>query len=175
MPRSLTRPQVGTVVWYYAAAPPVAGPLPATVIAAVATAGTGIGSPPPTFDLFVIAIDGTTSKVAAVPFYYGTRPTTGAWCTMPRTFTPPAGVWPSQASEAGAALLQHGVANGSQAAAAGEGEKRAPHASLGAAYNPSAAHDADDNGDDDDDDDDDLPPAPARRSPPAPQRGRPHK
>ena len=95
MPRSLTRPQTGTVVWYFAAAPPVLAPSAAIVIAQVATAGQGVGSPPPTFDLFVIAADGTTSKVAAVPFHYGTRPTSGAWCTMPRVNTPPATVWPS--------------------------------------------------------------------------------
>jgi hypothetical protein len=99
MPRTLTRPQVGNIIWYFAAAPPVAGPLPATVLRQVATAGTGVGSPPPTFDLAVSAVaDGTVSFVAAVPFYYGTRPTTGAWCTMPRINTPAAGVWPSSAN-----------------------------------------------------------------------------
>lgn len=100
MPRSLTRPQTGTVVWYFAAAPPVAVPLMASVIAAVTTAGAGVGSPPPTFDLAVYdpaaaAGAGATAKVAAVPFHYGTRPSSGAWCTMPRVNTPAAGQWPS--------------------------------------------------------------------------------
>lgn len=110
MPRSLTRPQVGTVVWYFAAAPPVAGPLSATVLRQVATAGTGVGSPPPTFDLAVSAVaDGTVSFVAAVPFHYGTRPTTGAWCTMPRVNTPAAGVWPSNFSEGALEYELHGL------------------------------------------------------------------
>jgi hypothetical protein len=83
------------VIWYFAAAPPVNPPLAAVVIAQITTAGTGVGSPPPTFDLMVIAADGTTSKASAVPFHYGTRPTAGAWCTMPRVNTPPAGIWPA--------------------------------------------------------------------------------
>jgi hypothetical protein len=96
MPRSKTRPQVGDIIWYFAAAPPVAGPLPATVLRQVATSGSGVGSTPPTFDLAVSAVaDGTVTFAAAVPFHYGTRPTTGAWCTMPRVNTPAAGVWPS--------------------------------------------------------------------------------
>ena len=110
MPRSLTRPQVGTVVWYFAAAPPVAGPLVAQVMAAVTTAGTGVFSPPPTFDLAVMAAaDAVVTKVAAVPFHYGTRPTTGAWCTMPRVNTPLAGVWPSSFSEGGLDYELHGL------------------------------------------------------------------
>jgi hypothetical protein len=105
MPRSLTRPQIGQTVWYFAAAPPAAVPLVGIVVGAVATAGTGVGSPPPTFDLAVYdpaaaAGAGATSKVLAVPFHYGTRPTSGAWCTMMRVNTPAAGVWPTGNIEA---------------------------------------------------------------------------
>jgi len=38
---------------------------------------------------------GAWSKVTNVPFHYGTRPTSGAWCTMPRINTPAVGAWPS--------------------------------------------------------------------------------
>src|SRR5262245_38453234 len=96
MPRSLTRPQVGQTVWYFAATPPAAAPLSATVVEVITTGGSGVmGSPPPTLDLTVFAADGTTSAVAAVPFHYGTRPTSGAWCTMVRVNAPAAGQWPS--------------------------------------------------------------------------------
>jgi hypothetical protein len=92
------------MVWYYAAAPPVAAPLPAVVIAQIAMAGTGVGSPPPTFDVAFYdptagAGAGAWSKVAALPFYYGTRPASGAWITMPRVNTPAAGLWPSTSDD----------------------------------------------------------------------------
>jgi hypothetical protein len=106
MPRSRLRPQVGHIVWYYAASPPGAAALPAIVVAAVATAGTGVGSPPPTFDVAfydpaAAAGAGAWTKVAALPFHYGTRPASGAWITMPRVTSPgAAGVWPSLSAEA---------------------------------------------------------------------------
>jgi hypothetical protein len=106
MPRSRTRPQVGHIVWYYAASPPAAAALPAIVVAQVATAGTGVGSPPPTFDVAFYdpaagAGAGAWTKVLALPFYYGTRPASGAWITMPRVTSPGgAGVWPSLSAEA---------------------------------------------------------------------------
>jgi len=101
MPRTLTRPIVGTPVWYYSAAPPTGlSPLPATVVALNVGAGSGVFSPPQTFDLEIYdpaaaAGAGAVSKVLAVPFHYGTRPTSGAWCTMPRVNTPAVGAWPS--------------------------------------------------------------------------------
>ena len=33
---------------------------------------------------------------AAVPFYYGARPASGAWCTMMRVNENLAGAWPTQ-------------------------------------------------------------------------------
>src|SRR5262245_28608127 len=96
MPKTLTRPVVGQGVWYYTAAPPTGlVPLPGVVLALVAGGGTGVGSPAPTYDLDVVAADGTHSKAAAVPFHYGTRPASGAWCTMPRVNVPASGQWPS--------------------------------------------------------------------------------
>ena len=100
MPRTWTRPQTGTPVWYYAAAPPAAAALHAIVVALNTGAGSGVGSPPQTFDLTVYdpaaaAGAGAWSKVTNVPFHYGTRPTSGAWCTMPRINTPAVGAWPS--------------------------------------------------------------------------------
>jgi hypothetical protein len=92
------------MVWYYAAAPPVAAPLPALVVAQAATAGSGVGSPPPTFDVAFYDPAANTgaggwTKVLALPFYYGTRPTSGAWITMPRVNTPAAGLWPSTSDD----------------------------------------------------------------------------
>jgi len=99
MPRSLSRPQVGTIVWYYAASPPGAAPLAAMVVNVPTPAGSGFGIPlpgaGPTLDLTVFAAAGTTSAVLGVPFYYGTRPASGAWCTMPRVNQNLAGAWPA--------------------------------------------------------------------------------
>lgn len=85
MPRTLTRPQVGQVVWYFAASPPGTKPLAAMVVNT---------DSPTMFDLTVFAADGTTAPALNVPFHYGTRPTTGAWCTMRRVEENAAGKWP---------------------------------------------------------------------------------
>jgi hypothetical protein len=70
------------------------------MVANVATpAGSGFGmnfpGSGPVLDLTVFAAAGTTSAVLGVPFYYGSRPTSGAWCTMPRVNQNVAGAWPS--------------------------------------------------------------------------------
>jgi len=72
-------------------------------VATPAGSGFGIALPGvgPVLDLTVFAAAGTTSAVLGVPFYYGPRPASGAWCTMPRVNQNLAGAWPaSQAAEA---------------------------------------------------------------------------
>lgn len=92
MPRSLTRPQTGQVVWYYAAAPPVGQPNAALVVNTVDKSTFGLA----VFD----RATGVASYVPSVPFHYGTRPASGAWCTMMRVNEPAAGMWPSSNMEA---------------------------------------------------------------------------
>jgi hypothetical protein len=87
MPRSLTRPQVGTVVWYYAANPPTTTPVAAMVVGTVNRT---------TFDLITFIATGNTAPALAVPYYHLGRPTgAGAWCTMPRVNENVAGKFPS--------------------------------------------------------------------------------
>lgn len=103
MPRSLTRPETGQIVWYYAASPPTVGPLAALVTATVDRTH---------FNLAVFAADASAMTAALnVPFHYGTRPVSGAWCTMMRVNENAPGAWPSQqeASEVGLALELHGL------------------------------------------------------------------
>jgi hypothetical protein len=86
MPRSLTRPQRGTIVWFYAAAPPVGKPSVAIVINSISKTN---------FDLAIFnSADATISFGGNIPFHYGTRPTSGPWCTMPRVNEPASGAWP---------------------------------------------------------------------------------
>ena len=100
MARSLTRPIVGSDVWYYGAAPPVALPQAAKVVAVTTPAGSGFGvGVGPVLTLAVWDAAGAMTAVAAVPFHYGTRPTSGAWCTMPRVNMPATATsWPSGAA-----------------------------------------------------------------------------
>lgn len=86
MPRSIKRPQTGSIVWYYAAAPPVGLPNAAMVVNTVS---------PTSFGLTVFdRAAGTTSYVPAVPYHDGTRPASGAWCTHMRVQEPASGTWP---------------------------------------------------------------------------------
>lgn len=100
MARSDTRPIVGDIVWFYAAAPPGTWPSAALVVNIATAAGSGFGVPlpgsGPVLDLVVWAAAGTSSVVTGVPFYYGTRPATNiAWCTKKRVNMPGgATAWP---------------------------------------------------------------------------------
>lgn len=88
MPRSIKRPQTGSIVWYYAAAPPTTVPQAAMVIKTVNKT---------TFDLALFAAtgDGLTAALAT-PFYEGgTRPASGAWCTNVRVNENAANQWPT--------------------------------------------------------------------------------
>jgi hypothetical protein len=86
MPRSILRPQVGSVVWYYANVTPPA-PLPAMVVHTVDRTH---------FDLCVFNADGATFTPALNTPYYdaGSRPAAGAWCTYMRTQENVANTWP---------------------------------------------------------------------------------
>jgi hypothetical protein len=120
MPRTLTRPVTGQIVWYFAAAPPATAPIAALVIASVATnVSLGVGGPPPTYNL--ATFDPTTGAItaaAAVPFHYGTRPVSGAWCTMMRINEPAPGSWPTMAEALDYA--EHGMTQEQKDAAAAE-------------------------------------------------------
>jgi hypothetical protein len=104
MPRSATRPQVGSLVWYFAASPPAAKAQVAMVVNTATPQGSeGVGGVGPLLDLCLFTPAGTTAPALGVQFYYGTRPTAGAtpWCTMMRVNEPASGQWPSnQALEA---------------------------------------------------------------------------
>lgn len=92
MPRSIKRPQTGSIVWYYSAVPPGA-PLAAIVVRTITRTQ---------FDLCTFAADGTTAPALAVNYYEGgTRPTTGAWCTYMRVVENPATKWPKDAQSEG--------------------------------------------------------------------------
>jgi len=97
MPKSLTRPVPGQWIWYYANNPPVGLPSPALVCQVVSEASEGQFGPAPTYNLYVIAPDGTvTGAVTGVPYYYGSRPVGAiAWCTMMRVRVPASGAYPS--------------------------------------------------------------------------------
>ena len=87
MPRSITRPEVGTIVWYYAANPPTTTPVAAMVVGTVNRT---------TFDLITFIATGNTAPALAVPYYHLGRPSgAGSWCTMPRVNENAAGKWPS--------------------------------------------------------------------------------
>lgn len=90
MPRSMKRPCVGQVVWYYAdVTPPV--PVPAMVI----KSRTDIDRV--TFDLAVFAASGAALTAALATKFYegGSRPASGAWCTNMRVNENAANVWPT--------------------------------------------------------------------------------
>jgi hypothetical protein len=90
MGRSITRPQRGSIVWYYAASPPAGLPTVAIVINTIDKTH---------FDLALInSTDATILFGGNVPFYYGTRPATGPWCTPVRVNEPASGAWPSNAA-----------------------------------------------------------------------------
>jgi hypothetical protein len=100
MPRSATRPTVGDIVWYMSASPPNVLPQAALVVNIATVAGSGFGIPlpgsGPVLDLVVWDATGTSSVKTGVQFYYGTRPTSGQWCTMRRVNMPAsASSWPS--------------------------------------------------------------------------------
>jgi hypothetical protein len=87
MPRSLTRPQRGTIVWFYAATPPVGKPSVAIVLNSISRTN---------FDLAIFnSADATISFGGNIPFHHLTRPAAGPWCTMPRVNEPASGAWPS--------------------------------------------------------------------------------
>ncbi|HET6926401.1 MAG TPA: hypothetical protein VFI48_06065 [Hyphomicrobiaceae bacterium] len=86
MPRSIKRPSLGQIVWYYPSVPPT---VPSAAIVVNQATRTTFG-----LSIFDRAA-GTVSYVAAVPYHDGTRPTTGAWCTHVRINEPATGVWPS--------------------------------------------------------------------------------
>lgn len=100
MPRSATRPIVGSDVWYFTAAPPTAYPQAAKVVKVTTAAGSGFGIPlpgaGPVLDLETWDAAGVAAVVTGVAFHYGTRPASGAWCTMPRVNMPASPTsWPS--------------------------------------------------------------------------------
>jgi len=176
MPRTLTSPQTGTPVWYFAAAPPAAAPMAAVITASLAgrpvsvattgiawaggvatvTLASAVSDPPgsiypitvagvtpagyngsytgtitgPTTVTYPLAsnpgavtvqgtvayasgfdatgqnvpfyncvsIDPSAGTITArngIGFYYGQRPASGAWITMPRVNEPIAGAWPT--------------------------------------------------------------------------------
>lgn len=88
MPRSLTRPITGQIVWYYTAAPPSAPPLAAIVCGTIDRTH---------FNLWVLNADGTLLGAKPnVVYHHLTRPAASAeWCTMPRINENAAGKWPS--------------------------------------------------------------------------------
>ena len=87
MPRSIKRPIIGQILWYYPSTPPT-NPSAALVVNQ---------SGPTAFGLWVFdRTNGAGSYVASVAFHDGTRPTTGAWCTQPRVYEPATGQWPSR-------------------------------------------------------------------------------
>lgn len=100
MARSATRPIVGTDVWYITTAPPTVLPQAAKVVNVATPAGSGFGvGVGPVLDLVTWNAAGTSAVVTGVPFHYGTRPTSGAWCTMPRVNMPATATsWPSGAA-----------------------------------------------------------------------------
>jgi hypothetical protein len=110
MPRSATRPQVGSLVWYFAASPPAAKAQVAMVVNTATPQGSeGVGGPGPILDLCLFTPAGTTAPALGVPFFYGSRPAAGAnpWCTMMRVNEPASGQWPSnQTLEAPVAAAQ---------------------------------------------------------------------
>jgi hypothetical protein len=96
MPRSHAFPNTGDIVWYFAASPPATAPLAAIITATVSQASQGVGGPPPVYNLAVFdPALGTIAPAAGIGFYYGTRPASGAWCTMRRINEPAPGSWPS--------------------------------------------------------------------------------
>lgn len=100
MARSESRPIVGSMVWYYTAAPPVLLPQAALVTAVTTPAGSGMGiGVGPVLTLTTWNAAGTAAAVTGVPFHYGTRPVSGAWCTMRRVNMPASATdWPSGAA-----------------------------------------------------------------------------
>lgn len=97
MPRSKVRPQVGTELWYYGAAPPGPTDLPQAAIVVNVVQANGIDRVPPSgiFDLTVFNANGSTAPQLGVPFHFGTRPDTGPWCTPVRVNMPAPGEWPT--------------------------------------------------------------------------------
>lgn len=92
MPRSIKRPIIGQIVWYYPSVPPT-NPSAALVVNQPSRT---------TFGLTVFdRAAGTTSYVAGVPYHDGTRPASGAWCTHMRVVEPPSGVWPKDGGSEG--------------------------------------------------------------------------
>lgn len=88
MPRSIKRPQIGQIVWYYASAPVTGVMMPSAAMVVNTVNRT-------TFGLTVFdRAAGTTSYVASVPYHDGTRPASGAWCTHMRPQEPASGTWP---------------------------------------------------------------------------------
>jgi len=196
MPRSLTNPLTGQIVWFFAAAPPAAAPMAALVVASLVgkplsltcsamswangivtatvpaqndppgsiypitvagvtpagyngsytgtvTSATTITYPlasnpgpvtvqgtvaynsgfdaagQPTLYYNLASFDPSTGAItarAATPFYYGRRPTSGAWCTMMRVNEPIAGAWPT--NQMTLEYVEHGLTVDQKAAAA---------------------------------------------------------
>ena len=87
MPRSILRPQVGSIVWYYADVTNMTAPVPAMVIKTIDRTH---------FDLAVFAAAGNALTAALNTLYFeqAPRPSTGAACTYIRTQENVAGTWP---------------------------------------------------------------------------------
>jgi len=59
---------------------------------------------------------GAITAAPSMPFYYGTRPASGAWCTMMRVNEPKAGSWPTNVSTLD--FVEHGLTQQQRDAAA---------------------------------------------------------
>lgn len=93
MPRSIKRPHLGQIVWYWPSVPPT-NPSAALVVNQPSRT---------TFGLYVFdRANGAPTYVAAVPYYDGaSRPSSGAWCTHMRVVEPGTGIWPKDGQSEG--------------------------------------------------------------------------
>lgn len=94
MPRSIKRPEVGSILWYYADATNITAPVPAMVIKTIDRTH---------FDLAVFAAAGNALTAALNTLYFeqSPRPASGAFCTYARVVENPAGQWPKDARSEG--------------------------------------------------------------------------
>jgi hypothetical protein len=89
MPRSIKRPQTGSIVWFYANANP---PIPTAAL--VIKSRTDVDRF--TFDLVTFdPVTGASAATLGVKYYDGgTRPASGQWCTHMRVQENLANQWP---------------------------------------------------------------------------------
>lgn len=114
MPRSITRPQVGSIVWYFSAATGV--PPQAAIVAQVVDKTH--------FNLAVISPAGAVSAQANVEFVDPSLRATAAWCTWPRIEMFLAGDYPEIPPRPLAAALPSTRMAPLAAAAGGEKEEK---------------------------------------------------